>query len=84
MIPIQPSDFAGFAAATIYVASELDWGSSAPWQLAVLVSGGGFQPLQVVAGFLFAASVAGVLTAALATARTTTGEVSRVPPPDRV
>ena len=56
-------------AATVYVASALDWGASVPWQLAVLVGGGGFEPLQVVGGFLFTASVAGVITAALGTAR---------------
>ncbi|MDQ3728658.1 MAG: hypothetical protein M3355_03615 [Actinomycetota bacterium] len=68
-------------ASTLYVASALDWGGSSPWQLAVLVAGEGFEPLQVVSGFMVAASVAGVLTAALATARAPSRVKSRVVPP---
>ena len=58
--------------ATVYVAATLDWGVSTPWQLAVLVAGGGFEPLQVLGGFLVAGSVAGVFTAALSCSRTRT------------
>ncbi|HYH61117.1 MAG TPA: hypothetical protein VD766_04565 [Solirubrobacterales bacterium] len=82
-VPLLVLGTVPLAAATIYVASALDWGSSTPWQLAVLVGGGGFQVLQVVGGFLFVASVAGVLTAALATARASSREELRVAPSDR-
>ena len=69
VVPLLALGTVPLAAATVYVASALDWGASTPWQLAVLVGGGGFQVLQVVGGFLFVSSIAGVLTAALATAR---------------
>lgn len=81
-VPLVVLGTVPLAAATIYVASALDWGSSTPWQLAVLVGGGGFEVLQVVGGFLFVASVAGVLTAALATARPSRREKSVVSPLD--
>ena len=56
-------------AALVYVASELDWGASAPLQLAALMAGGGIGPAQAIAGVFALSSVAAVVTAALATVR---------------
>ena len=53
----------------VYVASALDWGASTPWQLVVLMAGGGIGPLQAVGGAFALASVAAVVTASLATVR---------------
>jgi hypothetical protein len=56
-----------FAAALVYVSTVLDWGLSAPWQLAVLMAGGGVGPLEAVAGSFVLASVAAVALTAIAT-----------------
>lgn len=57
------------AGALVYVASELDWGASAPWQLAILTAGGGIGPVQAIGSAFVLASVAAVVTAALALLR---------------
>lgn len=53
--------------AIVYVASELDWGTSAPLQLAALVAGGGIGPFQALGSLLVLSSVAAVVVGALAT-----------------
>lgn len=55
----------------VYVASTLDWGVSAPWQLAVLMAGGGIGPVEAIAGAFVLASVAAVARAAMATVSAT-------------
>jgi hypothetical protein len=56
-------------AAVVYVGSELDWGASAPVQLAALMGGGGIGPVQAIGGAVALFSAAAVTTAALATRR---------------
>ncbi len=57
------------AGALAYVASELGWVASTPWQLSVLVAGAGIGPVEAVGAALVLASAAALVTAALATAR---------------
>ena len=59
------------AVGLIYVAAELDWGTSTPLQLAALMAGGGIGPVQAIASVFTLTSVAAVATAALATVRAT-------------
>ncbi len=68
-IPVKIVAALPLVATVVYVASALDWGSSAPWQLAVLASGGGLPLPEVAGSLLVLASSGAVLTAALATAR---------------
>jgi hypothetical protein len=56
-------------AALLYVGAELDWGASAPLQLAALMAGGGIGPVQAIGCTFALSSVAAVATCALATAR---------------
>ncbi len=68
-IPVSLLAAVPLLAAFIYVASALDWGSSAPWQLTVLMAGGGIGPLQAIGSVFVLASVAAVVVGALSTAR---------------
>lgn len=56
-------------AALLYVGGELDWGASAPLQLAALMAGGGIGPVQAFGCVFALTSVAAVITSALATVR---------------
>lgn len=56
------------AASLVYVSSVLDWGASAPWQLAVLIAGGGIPPIQALGAAFALASVAAIALSAFATA----------------
>ena len=58
------------AGSLVYVASALDWGLSAPWQLAVLMAGGGVGPVEALGGAFVVAGAGAIVTTALATART--------------
>lgn len=56
-----------------YLASALDWGLSAPWQLVALTAGGGLGAVQVAATLLALTWVAAVVRAALLSGRRLTG-----------
>ena len=53
------------AAAVVYVAAAMNWGAGAPWQLVVLVAGGGMGIVSAGALAVALAAVAAVVKAAL-------------------
>ena len=57
------------ALAIVYVGSALDWGATAPWQLVVLMGGGGIGPAQAIGGLFALSSVAAMALSALGVAR---------------
>lgn len=59
MVPVALATLVPLAAALAHVADRLDWGTSAPWQLVLLATGGSVGPIE-------AASVCSVLAASVA------------------
>lgn len=54
-----------FAAALAHVAGQLEWGTSLPWQLVLLTSGGGAGPLETAAALAVLAALAALVWATL-------------------
>ena len=63
-IPVALAAVAPIVAATIHVASALDWGVTTPWQLVVLVAGGGLGLLEAAAIALALGATVAVVQAA--------------------
>jgi hypothetical protein len=70
-------------AVVLHVAGELDWGATTPWQLVVLVAGGGLGFLAAVALSVALFEVVAVVRAAIRSRGTALGAAPQTPPGGR-
>jgi hypothetical protein len=71
------------AAVILHVAGTLDWGAAAPWQLVVLVAGGGLGMLAATSLVVALAAVIAVVRAALRSGGSAMGAAPQAAPRGR-
>ena len=73
VVPLALAALLPLAAVVLHVAGTLDWGATTPWQLVVLVAGGGMSALEAASVAVALCAVAAVVRAALRSPRARPG-----------